>query len=778
MRYIIILLITINLYSSDIFYYNFNKKIPLIESEQYLGIKTKYNFSIEGIKKQMANIKGISKIEEVKNIGSDLFLFKFSSKISDVEKILEKTSFVSYQIKGYHFKNKNSWPRFVNKQLIVKFKKNTPVSRIEVILKENDLYLKNKKNTNYNIFLILKTEQNINNILNLANKLNDLPEVEFAHPDFITIYKKFYAPNDTYFSDQWHHRAGTGGANSSDAWDINKGSKSIKIAIIDDGIDILHEDLNVIARKNFSTEGEDDGAEHGTACAGVAAAIGDNSKGMVGVCPNCSLISAKLLSENGAIYPSAISQAFRWSVLMGADVISNSWGASEPVPVSEELRNTINYATANGRKGKGSIILFAVGNDSRELYSYETSSLINVIGVGASDYQDKKATYSNFGDYLTVVAPSSAGTSLSYYIPEGNIWTTDRTGVYGYNRGSANDVDTLGNYTRYFGGTSSATPLVSGMAGLILSEAPNLTYLQVIDIIKTTANKIGGSNEYDNNGYSTNFGYGKVDVKQALLQAQVLSTCLPEVNGEICDNNKDDDCDGFIDASDSDCNNYNPCSEYQCTEHSKCVFDDTFNPERNEGVSISCECDLGYKKQNNGLCVLDSEFNPCENITCSNHGVCEVVEITDVKCNCDSGYHNEGETSMICRKDDSCTGIECQENAYCNTDDALCHCKRGYYDEGDSCLKYDEGSLCESSMCFENAKCDNSDGECYCNNGYEMDDSNKCVKAPEKKPESDNKNTDDSSCSYSRGNESVSYLFFMIFFFLYFFRKKVIKKRR
>ena len=247
-----------------------------------------------------------------------------------------------------------------------------------IILKKYGLTLLNTKKEFNEDFDILTTHRD--DILELSAILQELPETEYAHPDFITIYKKFYQPNDTYFLEQWHHRNGIGGVDTPDAWDISLGSKSVKIAIVDDGVDLIHEDLRVIAHKNFSTEDANAGAEHGTACAGVAAAIGDNGKGKTGICPNCSIISAKLLSEDGAVYSSAISQAFRWSVIMGADVISNSWGAERAIPVSEELRSALSFATTSGRKGKGSVVVFASGNDNRRLESYEVVALPYVLG--------------------------------------------------------------------------------------------------------------------------------------------------------------------------------------------------------------------------------------------------------------------------------------------------------------------------------------------------------------------------------------------------------------
>ena len=369
---------------------------------------------------------------------------------------------------------------------------------------------------------------------------------------------------------------------------------------------------------------------------------------------------------------------------------------------------------------------------------------------------------------MDVVAPSSAGTYESFHIPEGNIFTTDRTGALGYNNNGyhseyyVRELDQAGNYTKFFGGTSSACPLVAGLAGLIISEAPNLKYDEIIDIIKTTTDKIG--NGYDDNGHCDDFGYGKVNAKKALEKASLLSTCKPDVQGEICDNNKDDDCDGFIDSADSDCNDYNPCIEYPCPEHSECVFENSFNPESFNSIKLTCECNLGYKKSGN-VCIVDPEYNPCEGIRCSNHGVCRAVTITEVECVCDEGYHNEGESGLICRKDDACTYVECSENQFCDLSDASCHCKRGYYDEDGKCLKYDAGSLCENAMCFENARCNNADGNCYCNEGYEEDADGKCIKSENS---NDNKNEErktqsDSGCNFS-SRENTFFMFFIIFF--------------
>ena len=756
------------------FYYNFGQKIFLNKSEKYIGIKTKYELSKESLKKQLEKNKNISDIVEIKNLGKKIFLIKFSDKINEEE--LKKLSFTDYFIKGYYLKRQDVWPRFVDRRIIVKFKNYVTETRIRNILEKNSLYLIDKKQNLYD-FLILKTTKS--EPLKLANKMISYKEVLYSYPDFISIFKKYYYPNDTYFQNQWHHKKGVGGVDSVEAWDISFGSKSVKIAIIDDGIDLAHEDLNVIAYKNFSTEDENAGAEHGTACAGVAAAKGDNLKGMIGLCPNCSLISAKILSESGAVYNSAVSEAFKWAAFKGADIFSNSWGSQEPTPISENLKFTIDYIISNARRGKGGIILFAVGNDYRELYPYEIPSQSNIIAVGASDYKDERALYSNFGDYIDVVAPSSVGDYNSFSIPEGNIWTTDRSGSEGYNNNGVNsqynyfsEVDEAGNYTRFFGGTSSATPLVAGLSGLILSTSPNLRFEKVIEILKDTADKIGGEGEYEN-GYSENFGYGKVNAYKALLKAKELSTCVPNINGEICNNSVDDDCDGFVDFNDSDCNNYDPCIEYSCPENSKCVFNDAFNPSSYNSINISCKCKEGFIKNEDGDCIPDPDYDPCKNISCSGHGKC-VSENDILKCDCDEGFHNEG-NGLICRMNNLCTGVVCGENSFCLTDDGKCHCKRGFYREGGECKKYKEGSLCEFAMCDDNAKCNNKDGECYCNDGYVEIEDGKCIK--DKNSGKDNSGEElkneknEGGCSYS-GAFGVNFIFIVMFLlFLNLFKK-------
>jgi hypothetical protein len=130
----------------------------------------------------------------------------------------------------------------------------------------------------------------------------------------------------------------------------------------------------------------------------------------------------------------------------------------------------------------------------------------NVIAVAASSSKDKVANYSNYGKEISISAPSSSAGCPG-------ILTTDVRGAGGYNP--------VGDYCNDFGGTSSAAPLVSGIAALVLSVNPNLTSGRVKTILEETARKVGAATpgEYDARGHSVHFGYGVVNAEEAVRVA-------------------------------------------------------------------------------------------------------------------------------------------------------------------------------------------------------------------------------------------------------------------
>lgn len=381
------------------------------------------------------------------------------------------------------------------------------------------------------------TENAIENPLKIAYKLQQLPEVETAEPDMSFQVALKYIPNDTLYAEQWHlrnngNRLGlTAGADvkAEAAWDLTRGSRQITVCVMDDGFDLTHPDFNVqgkiVAPRDLLQDDNDPAPlfnddNHGTACAGVAIAE-ENGVGVVGMAPRCAFMPVRMamtLSDN------AVVTLFKHAINNQADVISCSWSAAAwDFPLSTKIDAIIRHAARQGRaNGAGCVILFAAGNENRPLdgntpdgRSHQGFALHpDVIAVGASNSQDRRSAYSNFGPELTLCAPSSGS-------PGRRVVTTDRRGIHGY---------AAGDYTFTFGGTSSATPLAAGLAALILSINSKLTAAEVKEIMMETADKIDPANgDYDLAGHSPWFGHGRINAQAAVSRAQTL---LDDEEGE------------------------------------------------------------------------------------------------------------------------------------------------------------------------------------------------------------------------------------------------------
>jgi thermitase len=359
----------------------------------------------------------------------------------------------------------------------------------------------------------------------VANGLLSSGSVTWAHPDLAMqmtraqVAKPAFIPNDPLFSSQWHLlNNGSGGGvvnadvKATEAWNVTRGG-GVKIAIHDDGVDVDHEDLKdrFIVGRAFGDESPDarpriDDNNHGTSVAGLAVASGHNGKGVSGVAPDAGLIAVRTPYDRGIMFTTA-GESLVWPVTQGADIVSCSWGfpSLDNMPIPDALSAAVEYVTTQGRGGKGSLLLFAAGNDNtdaKNALNYDP----RVITVAATTRIDKKSSYSNFGSGIDVSAPGG-------YL-NGDMVTTDRTGAKGYE---------LGNYTTGFNGTSAACPVAAGVAGLVLAANPNLTRQQVYDVLTSTADKIdlGGGN-YDLNGHSKLYGFGRLNAARAVQVADDL----------------------------------------------------------------------------------------------------------------------------------------------------------------------------------------------------------------------------------------------------------------
>lgn len=368
--------------------------------------------------------------------------------------------------------------------------------------------------------------------------LRALPQVESADVMLATQKSKKFTPNDPLFSEQWHHRNTTqlGGAlwidsNITPAWDIAKGT-GVTIAILDDGVEHAHPDLlpNYNTAIDYDFNGNDNDPTpvdlindtHGTACAGVAAARGNNGIGVSGAAPNATLTGIRLIAAPTTDQQDA--DAF----LLNNDVIhvkSNSWGSGDgsgysgPGPLATAALET---GATTGRGGKGVIYLFAAGNgldigDNSNLDGFSNNPyVIAVTGVNDFGFQ---AWYSEPGANILIAAPSAGGNSNE------GIRTTDLVGNNGYNSstsvGNLPDVD----YTNEFGGTSSACPLVAGVVALMLEANPNLGWRDVKEIlIRTACRNHRADPDWATNGagfaFNHKYGAGMVDAAAAVALAQ------------------------------------------------------------------------------------------------------------------------------------------------------------------------------------------------------------------------------------------------------------------
>ncbi len=381
--------------------------------------------------------------------------------------------------------------------------------------------------------VVVKVTPKSSNPIKVANQLQKTELVKHAEPDldtYVDSYEEFIEPDDTLLDHQWHlSNPGfvvdanwrlTKGADAKvlDAWKRlgNMGSSQISIAVIDNGFDLSHPDLQHKVHKPFDLwtqssriEQGDPRFTHGTPCATVAVAA-SNGNGIVGAAPN-----AKFMPISGTSYSlRATEQMFEKCIENGADVISCSWGTTDPAFDLSPLKEAaITKAAREGRNGKGCVICYAVGNEDLDYVSFYAAHP-DVIAVAASTSKDQHASYSNRGREVTISAPSNGDWPIiagRANWDEGVSW---ESGEFKYWR----DGQSRGNRYKHFGGTSSACPLVAGICALILTVNPDLKAREVKEILIKTADKIGNPSEYVN-GHSVRYGAGRVNADRAVAEA-------------------------------------------------------------------------------------------------------------------------------------------------------------------------------------------------------------------------------------------------------------------
>jgi len=289
--------------------------------------------------------------------------------------------------------------------------------------------------------------------------------------------------------------------NAEAAWDIAQGNADVNVAVVDNAVWIEHEDLEDKISDSYYTSGgpgsnsnppgtgSAEEWSHGTHCAGLVGAATDNGIGVASIGNQVMVIGVRASSVD----PTNISGGYsglQWAANNGADVISMSWGNT--------YYSTTNQNVVNAAHNNGVTMLASAGNDNVQTNHYP-SGYNYVMCVVATDGDDKKANFSNYGVQADICAPGG----------------TDVTGQYGLLSTYYADGNTSWDHYASAAGTSMACPFAAGLAGLVKSINPDLSPDQLEEVLKSTCVDI--DNVPGNEAYAGKLGSGRIDAYQAVL---------------------------------------------------------------------------------------------------------------------------------------------------------------------------------------------------------------------------------------------------------------------
>ncbi len=354
-------------------------------------------------------------------------------------------------------------------------------------------------------------------VFGVASSLYESGLVEYAEPEFTFAGTNDVIPNDAFFTAQWFlDQTSDADIDAPEAWNITKGASSVVVAVIDgNGYDLSHPDIAAKTVAPYDAVNDDNDpspengdANHGTPCVGLIAGATNNSTGVASVGYNVKALPVSMgynASGNSFYTSSTIlaRAAARVVATPGVVAVSNSYsfyGGDFAASVEASFVSM----SQNSRNGLGAIILASTANDGLYNPVRYPASYNDVIGVGASDADDSRAPFSNYGDLVDIVAPG-----VSTY-------TLDRTGADGYSSDG---------YV-YFSGTSAACPVAAGVVGLIASINPKLTRVQLESLLQKSCDKVGGyayTAGYPFGSWNSEMGYGRVNAFKGVQLAVGLN---------------------------------------------------------------------------------------------------------------------------------------------------------------------------------------------------------------------------------------------------------------
>jgi len=508
--------------------YIFPLNLLFSQSELYFwGYRTKYELTADSLESVL-----IPKVEDFR-LNNTKVAYESFSPITNRKEILLKlnhSSFLESQASNEFdilpvFRH-GDFPLIPTGEIVFKPRQNIDYNRIQEFCDNTITFLRRSK---YGTFTIKPKE--LKDLLKVSNKIYESGLVEWCEPNFIIeIVKYQVTPTDPLYPQQYYLNQGNDiDIDAPEAWELSRGVNEVRVAVIDDGVE-NHEDLNGRVLSGFTPlDPNGQGAPtnnlppeteviigHGQACAGIIGATHDNN-GISGIAPCSQIVPVNIFNSWTLDFnfpegqrliwletPEDIAEAINWAWDEGgAEVLSNSWGYgttnANNIPDSGQIIQAIENARDDGRGGLGSIVVFASGNFHQAFNGVTFPANVDgVVTVGAINGNGNIWNYSSRGSEMNLVAPSGNTGG------NGNVTTTDRMGVNGYDSA---------NYTDDFGGTSAAAPQVSGVAALMLSINPSLTEQQVVNILNNTATDMGAS------GFDNTFGHGRLNAESAVRQS-------------------------------------------------------------------------------------------------------------------------------------------------------------------------------------------------------------------------------------------------------------------
>jgi len=510
-----------------------------------------------------ANAAGVTP-RQLRGVASGLVRAELVDRDRDIDKLRAHQQVVHHVYRATKAPDSEF---LITESFFLKFKPGTPADKITAYLAAEHLVV--EQDLGQNTLLVRVTTDTGRNPVRTANAAAERGDVEYAEPNLVRQLQRMFTPADPLFAKQWHLHAPANATDlvqgadiaAPDAWDVTLGSSAIVIAIADDGFDLTHPDFQapnkIAGQLNLRTVGSNQiawdadvspraGDYHGTPCAGVALAA-HNGVGTVGVAPGCAFLAVRF--PLGDFTDAQFMRMFE-EISARADVVSCSWGVPPSnSPINSAFGEVLSkLSISGGRRGQGLVICVAAGNNNapvKELtntkpYRYRNnagglttySGPIDrwiaahpaVLTISATSSLKRRSAYSSWGPEICVCAPSNNFDDLAQTsVPGLGIFTTDNDDDVG----PGSDFTPGSRYTPRFGGTSSATPTVAGVAGLVLSANPNLSALEVRDILQRTADSdldISSDTPVNSqgafvNGFSPWFGHGKVNAAKAVRAA-------------------------------------------------------------------------------------------------------------------------------------------------------------------------------------------------------------------------------------------------------------------